>query len=46
MREQGEGQLKEEALRVVSKMPNWEPGMRRGEKVRVKYTLPVTFKLK
>ena len=46
MREQGEGQLKEEALRVVSKMPNWEPAMRRGQKVRVKYSLPVTFRLK
>ena len=46
MREKGEGQLKDEALRVVSKMPNWEPALRRGEKVRVKYTLPITFKLK
>ena len=46
MREKGEGQLKEEALRVVGKMSNWEPGQRRGKKVRVKYTLPVTFRLK
>ena len=46
MREQGEGQLKEEALRVVGKMPNWEPALRRGEPVRVKYTLPITFKVK
>ena len=46
MREKGEGQLKEEALRVVRKMPNWEPAMRRGQKARVKYTLPVSFKLK
>lgn len=46
MREKGEGQLKEEALRVVRKMPNWEPALRRGEKVRVKYSLPITFKLK
>ena len=45
-REKGEGQLKEEALRVVRKMPNWEPALRRGEKVRVKYSLPITFKLK
>ena len=34
MREQGEGQLKEEALRVVKKISNWEPGMRRGKAVR------------
>ena len=46
MREKGEGQLKEEAVRVVSKMTNWEPGMRRGHKVRVKYTLPVSFRLR
>ena len=46
MREQGEGLLKEEALRVVKKISNWEPGMRRGKAVRVKYSLPVTFRLK
>ena len=46
MREKGEGQLKEEALRVVGKMPKWEPAMRRGNPVRVKYTLPINFKLK
>lgn len=46
MREQGEGLLKEEALRTVDKMPNWQPAMRRGKPVRVKYTLPISFKLK
>ena len=46
MREQGEGQLKEEALRVVGKMPKWQPAMRRGKLVRVKYTLPITFKVR
>ena len=46
MREKGEGQLKEEALRVVRKMPSWVPGQRRGKPVRVKYTLPVSFRLK
>ena len=45
MREKGEWLLKEEALRVVGKMPNWQPAMRRGKPVRVKYTLPVSFKL-
>ncbi|MBE6260515.1 MAG: redoxin domain-containing protein [Prevotella sp.] len=46
MREQGEGQLKEEALRVVGMMPHWEPAMRRGQSERVRYTLPISFKLK
>ena len=46
MREQGEGQLKEEALRVVGKMPNWEPAKRRDHPARVRYTLPISFKLK
>ena len=46
MREQGEGQLKEEALRVVGKMPKWVPAKRRGQPARVKYSLPITFKLK
>lgn len=34
-----------EALRVVEKMPNWEPGEQRGKKVPVKFTLPIDFKL-
>lgn len=46
MREEGENQLKAEALRVVKKMPNWEPAMRRGKAVRVKYSIPISFKLK
>ena len=37
--------LDAEALRVVNAMPNWTPGMQNGEPVRVKYTLPITFKL-
>ena len=37
--------LDKEALRVVSTMPNWKPGKQRGEAVRVKYTLPVSFKM-
>ncbi len=37
--------LDAEALRVVSEMPNWTPGKQRGELVRVRFTLPVTFKL-
>ena len=37
--------LDKEALRVVSSMPNWKPGEQRGKKVRVRFTLPVTFRL-
>ena len=33
-----------EAVRVVSSMPKWKPGMQRGEKVRVRYLLPITFR--
>ena len=46
MREQGENQLKQEALRVVRKMPKWEAAMRRGKPIRVKYSIPISFKLK
>lgn len=37
--------LDREAVRVVRLMPNWNPGKRKGKKVRVRFTLPVTFKL-
>lgn len=37
--------LDEEALRVVKRMPRWRPGEQKGEKVRVKFTLPISFKL-
>ena len=37
--------LDEEALRVVNAMPKWRPGKQNGVCVRVKYTLPVTFRL-
>lgn len=37
--------LDAEALRVVKKMPRWTPGRNNGQTVRVKYNLPVTFKL-
>jgi len=35
----------EEALRVIGLMPKWSPGMQRGKAVRVRYTLPIVFKL-
>ena len=37
--------LDKEALRVVNSMPKWKPGMQRGKPVRVKYTVPVMFRL-
>ena len=38
--------LDKEAVRVVSSMPKWCPGKQNGVTYRVKYTLPVTFRLK
>lgn len=38
-------ELDAEAVRVLRSMPKWSHGRRNGEKVRVKYTVPVTFKL-
>ena len=37
--------LDAEALRVLQTMPKWKPGMQRGKIVRVKFTVPVSFKL-
>ena len=34
-----------EAVRVVENMPKWKPGMQNGQVVRVKYTIPITFRL-
>lgn len=44
LREVGGG-CTEEAIRVVSKMPRWEPGRQRGKAVRVRMNLPISFKL-
>lgn len=38
--------LDEEAIRVVKAMPAWKPGKQKGEPVNVKYSVPITFKLK
>jgi TonB family protein len=38
--------MDEETLRVINNMPNWKPGKQNGKTVRVRYTLPVSFKLK
>lgn len=37
--------LDEEALRVLSNMPKWKPGKQKGVPVRVKYTVPISFRL-
>lgn len=37
--------LDKEALRVINSMPKWAPGRQAGKAVRVKYTVPVNFKL-
>lgn len=37
--------LDAEALRIVNAMPNWTPGRQNGKPVRVKYTVPILFKL-
>ena len=38
-------QLDAEALRVINAMPNWTPGKQKGEPVRTRFTLPVSFRL-
>jgi len=37
--------LDEEAMRVVSRMPGWKPGMQKGKAVNVSYTVPITFSM-
>ena len=37
--------LSEEAVRVLEKSPKWTPGKQRNQAVRVKYTLPVDFRV-
>ena len=37
--------LDAEAVRVILAMPQWQPGMHRGEAVRVRWFMPVTFRL-
>ncbi len=37
--------LDKEAVRVIKGMPSWIPGKQNGSAVRVKYTVPVTFRL-
>lgn len=39
------GGCDEEAVRVVRSMPKWKPGKQLGKEVRVKYNLPIHYKL-
>ena len=36
--------LDKEALRVINSMPQWKPGMQKGEPVSVKFTVPIVFR--
>lgn len=38
--------LDEEALRIIKILPKWKPGTLYGKPVKVKFTVPVAFKLK
>jgi len=37
--------LNKEAVRVVKSMPKWSPGKHNGKPVRVRFNLPIMFKL-
>ncbi len=38
-------ELDEEALRVISSMPQWIPGTQKGKTVKVQYNIPIKFSL-
>ena len=37
--------LDKEAVRVVKAMPKWQPGKAKGSTVRVKFTVPIVFRM-
>lgn len=45
VRTSGDASLDKEAVRVIKSMPKWTPGKQRGKPVRVKYTVPINFRL-
>ena len=45
-RSSGSQILDDEAVRIVSMSPQWEPGKHKGEPVDVRFTFPLVFKLK
>lgn len=42
----GNEELDQEALRWAATMPDWTPGMQGGKKVKVRYQVPVNFRLR
>ena len=46
VRSSGEVSLDKEAVRLIKSMPRWRPGRTQGKMVRVKYTVPINFRLK
>jgi len=46
IRSSGTPELDEEALRIISIMPDWIPGRQNGVAVATFFTLPLTFRLK
>lgn len=40
-----EPSLDKEAIRVISRMPKWNPGRQNGRAMRVRFFIPVTFRL-
>ena len=45
VRSGGDASLDKEAVRVIKSMPKWKPGKQRGKAVRVKFPVPVNFRL-
>ena len=45
VRSGGDPSLDKEAVRVIKAMPNFIPGKHKGKPVRVRFTMPITFKL-
>lgn len=45
LRSSGDVYLDREAMRVVEGMPNWTPGRQDGKAVRVKFVIPINFRL-
>ena len=45
LRAAAEKSLKDEAVRVVSAMPKWNPGTQGGKAVNVSFTMPIMFRL-
>ena len=43
--QEGAQALESESIRVIKSMPNWIPAKQRGQEVRMRYTLPITFRL-